>query len=201
MSNSKHFSRREKILLLILALLVLGSGYYFFVHQPVTDALERCAQQTDTLNTDITILTAKKQKQDEMQKELDEIKAQGNPPIVPDYDNLDKEIAFLYSVLETTFDYKLSVQSVQKAEDSSNIVRRSMALSFTCPNYSDAKRAIRMLQESPYCCRLGATSITRSTANTSKAVIGNAATAKNSRSIMEGAVVVQMNITFFEHIV
>lgn len=188
MNNSRQFSRREKILLLILALLVLGSGYYFFVHRPVTDALERCAQQTDTLNTDITILTAKKQKQDEMQKELDEIKALGNPPIVPDYDNLDKEISFLYGVLSTTFDYKLSVQSVQKASDNSNIVRRSMSLSFTCPGYAEAKLAISKLQSSPYCCRLGATSITRSTT-------------KTSRSIMEGAVVVSVNMTFFEHIV
>lgn len=191
---TKQLSRREKFLLLILALLVIGSGYYFFVHQPVTDALARCAQESDSLQTEISILTAKKQRQDEMQKELDEIKAQGNPPIVPDYDNLDKAIAFLNSVLDTTLNYRLSVSSVQKASDNSNIVRRSMSLSFDCPNYLQAKRAIRMLQESPYCCRLGAASITRSTAKVTKTPV-------KSASIMEGPVQVGLNMTFFEHIV
>lgn len=188
MANSRSFSRREKVLLLFLVLLLLGSAYFFFVHQPVTEALERCAQQTESLNTDITILTAKKQKQDEMQAELDEIKAQGNPPIVPDYDNLDKTMSFLYSVISSTLDYKLSVQSTQTASDNSNIVRRSMTLRFTCPDYWIAKEAIQKLQDSPYCCRLGAASITRSTS-------------KTSRSILDGAVVVNLNITFFEHIV
>lgn len=188
MINSKQFSRRENFLLLVLALLIVGCSYFFFVHQPVTQQLEECRIETEALNSEITVLTAKKQKQDEMQAELDEIKAKGNPPIVPDYDNLDKEIAFLYSVLETTFDYRLSVQSVQKSNDNSNIVRRSMSLNFTCPDYLEAKRAIRMLQDSPYCCRVGATSITRSTT-------------KTSRSILDGAVAVGLNITFFEHIV
>ena len=187
MNLSKQFSLREKILLLILAILALLAAYYFAVHRPVTETIEKCAIESDELNTEITILSAKKQKKDDMLLELEQIKASGDTAVVPDYDNLDRIVAFLNNVLSNTENYSLSVSGVVKAEDSSGIVRRSMVLKFTCPDYNSAKEAINKLQNSSFCCRLGAMTFSRS---------GE----QSSRSILEGPVAVTINITFFEHI-
>lgn len=176
----------KEIVVIIFLLLVLGfAAYWNFVQRPVKEALDWCAAETDNLNIQITALNARKQKQDEMQAELDAIKAKGDAPVVPDYDNLDKVMAFLYNVLATTKDYRLSVQSVAKSsEGSANIVRRSMSLEFTAEDYDSAKEAIRKLQNSEFCCRLGAMSFARNT--------------NESTSVLDGSVRVNMNITFFE---
>lgn len=183
--KSIQLSTGEKALLLILALAIVGCVYYFFVHQPVTTSLDRCNREIDSLNTDISILSAKAVRLGEMRKELEEIKENGELTTIPEYDNLDKEMAFLYSVLNKTYDYSLSVQSVQKSLESTEVVRRSMSLRFTCPNYNAAKRAIARLQDSPYRSLVGAISIVKTEKNPSE-------------TIMEGAVVVNVNITFFE---
>ena len=184
-SLSKNFSLKEKLLLLLLAVIIIGAGYYFLVHQPVTEALDQCRAQTESLNTEIPILNAKRAKQVSMERELARIHAVDDSTYVPDYDNLESITYFLYEVLGNKEDYNLSVSGIQSS-GSGDIVRRGMTIGFTCPDYASAKEAISKLQNSPYCCRLGAMSFTR---NSSKV----------SRSVMEGAVSVSVNITFFEH--
>ena len=185
MKMNRALNSKEKVVLIVLLLILGFACYWNFVQRPVTEALDLCATETDELNTQIMILSAKKQKKDDMLKELEEIKASGNAPVVPDYDNLDRVMSFLYNVLATTKDYNLSVQSVAKSEEgSANIVRRNMTLDFTSSDYYSAKTAIRKLQESDFCCRLGAMSIRRES--------------NDARSVLEEEVNVGMNITFFE---
>ena len=47
MSLSKQFTRREKALMTILALLMVGAAYFFAVHQPVEASLEQIAARRD----------------------------------------------------------------------------------------------------------------------------------------------------------
>ena len=185
MKHSRNLNRTEKLLLILLALLMIGAFYYYFVQIPVTEAIDAANSEIDSLNTDIMILTVKNTKLSNMKKELEDISITKKTPVVPQYDNLDKIMAFLFKVLAPTENYSLSVQNAQASSDGSNIMRRSMTLRFSCSDYFEAKQAISKLQSCSLCSRVGAVTFSRSSSN-------------ESRSILEGGVDVSVSITFFE---
>lgn len=68
MKLSKQFTRREKVLLVILALLLLFALYYLAVHRPVTEALDRIQAESDTVSMDLAVLEAKQQHMAQMRR-------------------------------------------------------------------------------------------------------------------------------------
>ena len=112
MKLSKQFTRREKVLLIILALLLLFAVYFLAVHRPVTEALDRIRTESETISSDLVVLEAKHQRMEQMQKELDEILAQPNVAEIPTYDNLQQVMDFLNTVLRSASEYSLSFQNL-----------------------------------------------------------------------------------------
>ena len=187
MSWSRQFSLRERILLLIFALLLLFSVYYFAVMRPVNDAIYNAQVQCENLSTEIDILTARATRLDSMKAELEIIKSSGNSAAVPDYDNLQQLMGFLNSVFSGS-SYELTIQGVQQPTDGSKIVRRTMQMTFVSPSYDAAKAAVVQLQSSPYCCQIGSVSMTTDS-NTNA-----------TSSLLGGAVRTTLTITFYESI-
>ena len=70
MKLSKQFTRREKVLLVILALLLLFALYYLAVHRPVTEALDCIQAESETVSMDLAVLEAKQQRMVQMQREM-----------------------------------------------------------------------------------------------------------------------------------
>lgn len=148
----RSLTRREKTLLVILAVLIIFAAYYLLVHQNVKNSLIDIESQKELVQTEITIAQTKVAKKQKMVKELEEIEASGIKSVVPEYDNLSKEITFLNSVLQGTTDYTINFTSLSTSE---GIARRVANLSFTSPSYDDCCAIIGKLQNCQYCCRLG----------------------------------------------
>ena len=189
MNLSRQFTRREKILLVILAVLLLFALYFFAVHRPVVNAMERIQSESENVSTQITILQAKEARMQAMRKELDEILAQPNVVEIPRYDNLDQVAAFLNAVLLSADEYSLSFDGTA-SDDDAGIVRRGMSLTFTCASYELAHTMVQQLQESPYRCQISTLSI-------------EPLTKRGSRSdapppLTSGEVSVSLRGTFFE---
>lgn len=189
MRLSKQLTRREKILLIPLALLVIFAAYFFLVHRPVTEELDRISTRTEDVNLNLTVLTAKKQRMDQMQAELDKLLAQPNTAEIPAYDNLEQVMAYLNYVLAFTDKYSLSFAGVQQS-DGASIVRRPLALSFECQNYELARLVVDQLQNCPYRCQISNLSLSTVTLQ--------GADREQELSLTETAVSVSLTVTFFE---
>ena len=189
MSLSKQFTRREKILLTILAILFLGCVYFLAVQRPVSDAQMNLQQETDRLNTELMVLEAKQQNMDRMRAELEQMTDQQSIAPIPTYDNLQQLMGFLNAALSPANDYSFQFQDVQKEENSS-ILRRGLSLSFTCPSYETARQIAQQLQNCPYRCQLS---------NFSMAPAGTRNQPQpESLPLTSGAVQASLTITFFE---
>ena len=148
----RAFTNREKALILFLAILMIVAAYYLFVHRAVVDALADIESQKSLTQTEIDIANTKLQKMQAMQAELDEIEADGVKSVVPEYDNLSREIVFLNGILGTTTDYTINFSGLTTSE---SVVRRFVNLSFTSESYDACCAIIEKLQNCEYCCRLG----------------------------------------------
>ena len=189
MKLSKQFTRREKVLLIILALLLLFAVYFLAVHRPVTEALDRIQAESETVSADLMVLEAKQQHMEQMQKELDEILAQPNVAEIPTYDNLQQVMNFLNTVLHSANEYSLSFQSLQQQEDNS-ILRRAMQMTFVTLSYKEARDMISQLQNCPYRCQLSDFSIAPATAD--------GQSRDTVAALLDGPVQVSLTVTFFE---
>lgn len=187
MSLSKQFTRREKVLMTVLALLMVGAAYFFAVHQPVEASLEQIAARRDEAGLEVMVLEAKQARLDEMRRELEEILAQPNAPETPKYDNLQQLMVFLNAIMGPATDYSLSFQNVEAPEEG-QIVRRVVDMSFTCTDYGAARAAVEHLRDCPFRCQIGALTMAPAGAGQDAPAAG----------LTGGAVQVSLSITFFE---
>lgn len=188
MNLSKQFTRREKVLMVILAVLLLAAGYFWLVHQPVETALASIAQQQANADDLIMVLEIKSKRLDEMRAELETIRSDPGTVEIPTYDNLQKVMIFLNKTLAATTDYDLSFQQVVMPE-AGNIIRRTIDMTFQCPSYTAARAVATQLHASPYRCQLGDLSILPA---------ANENGVSRSDDLTQGAVSVSLSITFFE---
>lgn len=189
MTLSKQFTRREKVLLAILGLLLVGAAYYFAVQQPVQSALDTLTYQQEDVSSEILALQAKEQRLSEMRAELEEILSQPNAAQTPHYDNLQALMVFLNALLGSTSDYSLNFRPVELPEDGT-VVRRVIDMSFTCAGYEQARSAVESLRDCVYRCQLGDLRMAPVTAGQEQG--GDVAAS--------GALQVNLTVTFFESV-
>ena len=198
---SKQLSSREKILLIILAVLLVGALYYFFVQEPVTSGIQNAKDGISEAQMQSDILQVKYDQKMKMLNELEQIKAAGDPQLVPEYDNLEQIMAFLNRTLSGTQDFSISFDSLAPSKDS-KVVRRSARMTFTCKGYAEAKSVVSDLENCPFLCRM-----TNLTMAPTKTVVVNGIIYKyedlygtSVYNIMNGSVQVSLTATFYERI-
>lgn len=149
---TRTLTPREWMLLAVLAVLIIVSGYITLFYMPMTterDNLDREIESTGLQMEAAQIQVANKRR---MERELDEIFAVNpNPIALARYDNLQPVMMELNTILSAADDYSLSFSSVS-AEQS--IVRRSINLSFSSRSYAQARQILQRLDASAYRCML-----------------------------------------------
>ena len=182
----KEFSLRERVLLIILAVLLLAALYIFLVHQPVVNGIENAEAQITETEMNNQILQGKVMKYNQMKDELEQIKSGSNVQELPDYDNLPAVISFLNSVLGNATDYQMTLGTSFPKEGETGIVRRTAQVSFKCDNYDAAKRSVQKLEECSFIDRVSNLVVSPSD--------------KKQTDVMTYPVDVALTITFFERI-
>lgn len=192
MKLNRQLTHRERGLLLVLAVLLVFAVYFLYVHIPVTEDLESARSQSEAAATEVTVLEAKQARMDQMQQELDTILSQPNVAEIPTYDNLQRVMDFLNTVLSSTTDYSLSFQGLKKSEDSV-ILRREMLLSYVSSSYDEARDVLEQLQNCPFRCQIGEASIEPFIPK------GQGQDKAVSPALTDGPVQVSLAVTFFEN--
>lgn len=173
----RQLTTREWMLLGVLGVILVISGYILLFYNPMTTERDRCISETESCKMQIEAAQVRLDEKHRMERELKELFSSDVPPLsIPDFDNLQPVMFELNSILAGAHDYKLSFSSV---DSSQTIIRRQISMNFTTGSYDSAKAVLQQLHDSNYRCLLDGVNIN----------IGDE----------RGAVAVSGTIVFFEY--
>ena len=148
----RQLTPREWMLLGVLGILLVISGYIGLFYMPMTSERDRCISEAENCRVQTEAAEVRLSEKRRMERELKEIfDANPNPLSIPDYDNLKPVMFELNSILAAADDYTLTFGTVDTSE---TIVRRGISMSFTCSSYASAKEVLEKLHDSSYRCML-----------------------------------------------
>ena len=153
---SREFTTREKILLLVLCVLLLGIVYYEFIIKDVDETIKQ--YDTEDLETELLIEQTKAQSIMDMEAEMKNTKAETDS-VVASYSNIKNEISALNDIFAAASTYNFDFNQAMKDGDA---VRRDINISFTAGSYSTAERIIEKLHDCKYRCLIRSISINTS---------------------------------------
>lgn len=180
----RAFTRREKVLMVVLAVVMLMGVYIMGIHYPVRDSLDRLEQERADLELDLQIVQLQHSKYQAMRAELEDILSL--PPdqvtVMPNYDNLQPLMNRLNQIFTLSVAYDMSFDPVS-VEDS--VARRTIQMTFTCANYADARSIVEQLCHTGWRCLISDLSLS---------------TPQNTGDLAAGAVVASVTVTYFESV-
>lgn len=139
----RNFTRREKVMLVILALILLVGLYFLCVHRPVEARLAKLAEEKEDLELQTTVATVKLSQRNSMKAELDKIFAMPKDQltVMPPYNNLEALIVQFDSIF-MGLEPKLSFPEVRLEE---GIITRPIEFEFDAPSYDQARAILTRL--------------------------------------------------------
>lgn len=155
---SRDFTRGEKALLLLLALILLGLTYYLVVDRPVRAALESARAEKEAIRTELTTLQARIARMEKMEQELNAIRANPGVSEMGSYNNSKAELDFLNELLDETDEYTVTFTGVTRDGDQ---VRRNFNLKFAVPDFTTAERLLKKVYGCEMRCLLNDISYSR----------------------------------------
>lgn len=144
---NRAFSTREKVLLVILALLLIGVGYFKLLLEPINESIDHYTQLAASEQDAMLQSTAQLVQLRLMEQELEAIFESGEAVPLPAYDNAEKLMVELSRILAASSDYSLNFGSAYEL-DGGYIVCRPLSLQFTAKDYASAHDILTALHDS-----------------------------------------------------
>lgn len=185
------FSRREKALILFLALVLVALAWYMLVFQGTNDQIAKIDAEIADVQTQQTMASAKMSKMRAMQSTIEKQKAAGvKAKPVPEFDNMRALMAELNGIMSSTTTYTLSFDELD-TKTSAGYVLRGVNITYGCPTLSAAESVVRALSDGSFPCSIDSVSISDSSVKGSSRVTGTAGV---------GVVSATIHATFFEKV-
>ncbi|QNL45246.1 hypothetical protein H8790_04300 [Oscillibacter hominis] len=182
---NRTFTNREKVLLLILALVLLFVGYTKIVAQPVAQRMADAQLLGQSAQDELVLEIAKAQRLESMKQTLEQSGHAVQAASIPDYDNLENVMVQLDAILGLAQEYSLTFSDVTFGED--GLVSRPIQMTVSCASYEAAKQVMERLSGCVYSCSLNGITVT-------------AAGGVTPPDVTEGPVTVALTATFYETI-
>jgi len=142
---SRDFTRNEKILIVILALILLGLAYYQFVDKTVRGSIVNAQSEASMLETELAAAQARLAAAQQVKNSMDELEASGQKSWMGSYNNSKAEVAFLNTILADTLQYSVTFSDVTRTGDQ---IRRSFTLEYRTAGYASAHEIMARLCQS-----------------------------------------------------
>ena len=178
---SRDFTLKEKILLLVLSLILVGLAYFQFIDRPVRQELAVAEAEKEALQLELDAVMIKIAQLQKMQEELNDLSEKDSLSVMESYNNSKAEIKLLNDILADTTQYSIAFANVTRTGDQ---IRRDFTLQFVTSDYKAACQVIEELGNSHYRC-----------------LIGNIACSAESGDVTMGPVTVNATATFYETMV
>lgn len=183
----REFTTREKVLLVVLAVLTIAVGYYKLILEPINDSVASYVERTSQEQEEIADKLNISADMTEMQNKVDEITASQNARAIPYFDNSTDLLRELHTILCNTDDYSLQFGTMT-ADD--YIMQRPVEMTFKTGSYADARKIIDALYASENIMKISDVNISMDKTLS----LGNPTNGSDS-------VQVSMNLTYYELIV
>ena len=136
--------------LILLGVLIIIVAYCFVVQGPIQKQTTEYETRLVKINSELQAVQQKAADKNRMKKSIDAIfaKYDGNPPMTPEYNNINYIIGELNGILGNTYNYHLSFGAEVVDENYKNIIRRPIVISFSTQKYEDAVAKIKTINES-----------------------------------------------------
>ena len=146
---NRSFTTREKVLLLVLALILIALCYYQFIYKYVNNAVEANNMQIEDLEIGVSTAEAQLQAYQQTEARLASIQEADIVGSMPSYNNSDKEITLLNDIFAKATEYDVSFGELTRE---GNLIRRPFSVSFKTDSYTAARTIISNLCNSEYRC-------------------------------------------------
>ena len=143
---NRELTKREMTLLLILAVLVIGLGYFKLVYEPVQEQTAQYRDNASQEQLELDQALVQVDQMEAMKKRVEEIRASGEERTIPQYDNSGRLMRELYQTLESSTEYSLDFS--QGTSQDGYIVLRPVSMSFQTRTYAQARAIVDALSES-----------------------------------------------------
>lgn len=153
----RQLTVREWLLLALLGVVLLISGYMTLFYIPMTSERDSCISEAETCRLETEALQVRLEDKRRMERELEAIFAANPDPVgIAPFDNLKPVMHELNGTLSLTRNYSLNFGTVDASQP---IVRRQISISFSVGSYATAMRVLQELHDSAYRCMLDNISI------------------------------------------
>ena len=136
---SRAFTKKEKILILVFVILILGMAYYRFVDMNVRSRLSAAKESVVVNQSELEISSSQLARLNNMDQELNSYEA-GGTSYMASYNNVKQELAVIDSILSSVKDYTISLQDPYLDGD---LIRRGVSIRFTTDGFAQALSIIR----------------------------------------------------------
>ena len=187
-------SMREKILLGVLVLVLVGIGFYQFVYVPLSSRASQAKQEAVAAQDMVTASQLKVERMERMQETIDELKRSGaGTKTMPSYDNIKNVMSLLNTTVGTFQDFDVVFQDLEAASDT--VVRRGADITFSCDSYEQARSVVNSLQQGPYLCTVDSLSFRdKDVTKSGSGFVGSSSTTSS------GTYAATAHVTFYERI-
>ncbi len=186
------FNKKEKVLMTILALLLVGVAWYFLVFSPCQQSTQRIETQVSSTQTQVDLAASKLQSMDSMQSSIDADKQSGKTQVtMPAYDNSQAALVQLNGALADTESYTLSFNDLDWS--TSGVVKRGIDVVYGCSSYATARQVLDKLTSGTYPCTIDSVTISNSSAGSKVST-----SSSGTRSVSSSATSVRVHVTFYE---
>ena len=166
-------SKREKLLVLVLALILVALAWFMLVFQRTGDEITSLESQIANVESEIGVDQARIVQMNSMKSAIEEYEAAGKKAVeVPSYDNMKPLMSELNSVMKATDTYSISFDELN-ADSASGYVQRGVKIVFGCGSYDAAKTIVNALADGKFPCVIDAISITDNAAGGSSRSSGS----------------------------
>ncbi|MEG0779313.1 MAG: type II secretion system protein GspM [Oscillospiraceae bacterium] len=150
---NRAFSRREKVMLGVLVVLILGAVYYFLTFQPLQARIAAAEVRSADAQDAMLVEETRAAMRTKMLAEIASMKAAGQQlsAEIPLYNNLRSVMQQLNTILGLAQSYDIGFSEV---EEGTRIIKRPIQISFTAKNYADAKKIVLNLSRCRYRCTI-----------------------------------------------
>lgn len=155
---NRSFTRREKVMVVVLLVALIGGLYFLVVHYPIASRMEQIEHDEEEADGLISAAEAKYAEYVSMKQELDEILSRPAEDIsvMPEYNNIETLMCKLHEIFDgTNPDFGFGQASIN--EDTA-----SRTINFTCTarNYEEARQLLRDVTGTGYRCILNSFTMT-----------------------------------------
>lgn len=153
----RKLTMRERVLLVLLAVVAVISGYVLFFYTPITERTQTLEGQLQQVTETRTQLVQRVENMQRMQRELEQLEtAEQVPPMMPEYDNVLRVMVELDRILAGCESYSLSFQ---EGQTDGKVYYRQVAMPFVCRDYAQAKSVLQQLHDSTLRCMLDSVTV------------------------------------------